>query len=370
MERTLCYVVDVRDSEPIMLINGRIGKDKDGNGVDCAKFQEELLFLDTLGKKRIRIHINSIGGEVYAGYSICSAILKTKTIVDTYNVGICASMAMSIYLMGRTRYWSDYSIGMIHNPAGGADKELSPITESLRKTIVSRTGLDDGKVSQMMNEETWFTSDEAKEMGICTVIENTYDLNIPRLKKTDNAEANFEKIKNIIASAHQPKSIQMSEVTALLNLSEAASEKAIAAEVKSIQASVEAKNTEITNLKSEVTKKEGEITAVKTELDSVKAELATVKTEKENALKAEAKVKGVELIKAAVKDGKVENKKESIEAWEAKAESDFAGTEALLKSIPMNKKAEKIEVGKVEGASHYNMAVAMAEINEKAKAKK
>ena len=59
-----------------MLINTHIGFDEtDGMGVDGAQFQRELLYLDSLGKKRIQVWINSIGGSVMEGYNIELAIL-------------------------------------------------------------------------------------------------------------------------------------------------------------------------------------------------------------------------------------------------------------------------------------------------------
>ena len=87
------YTIDIDSDEPIMLINKHIGFDLDeGQGIDGSLFQEELLKLDSLGKKRIQVWINSPGGVVMDGYNIFNAILKSKTKVDTYNVGIAASI--------------------------------------------------------------------------------------------------------------------------------------------------------------------------------------------------------------------------------------------------------------------------------------
>ena len=59
------YCIDPSADEPILLINKHIGSDeKDGIGIDGATFQQELLFLDSLGKKRIQVWINSMGGTV------------------------------------------------------------------------------------------------------------------------------------------------------------------------------------------------------------------------------------------------------------------------------------------------------------------
>ena len=74
----LLYTQDSTADEPIMLINKHIGySEKDGQGVDGSLFQEELLYLDSLGKKAIQVWINSPGGSVVDGYNIC--LLYTST---------------------------------------------------------------------------------------------------------------------------------------------------------------------------------------------------------------------------------------------------------------------------------------------------
>ena len=58
--------------EPIMLINREIGGDGDlFNYINGALFQEELLQLDNMGKKRIQIWINTVGGSMIR-YNIVS----------------------------------------------------------------------------------------------------------------------------------------------------------------------------------------------------------------------------------------------------------------------------------------------------------
>ena len=107
------YTIDAESDEPIMLINKHIGYDEsDGMGIDGAEFERELMTLDTMKKKRIQVWINSPGGMVLDGWSIYNSILKTKTKVDTYCVGIAASIAGVIFQAGRERNMADYGILM------------------------------------------------------------------------------------------------------------------------------------------------------------------------------------------------------------------------------------------------------------------
>ena len=105
-----------------MLINKHIGYDQEeGPGIDGAIFQQELLQLDNLGKKRIQVWINSPGGLVSDGYSIYTSILKSKTPVDTYAFGSVASIAAVIFQAGRRRRYRQVAGGARRWPVAGAN---------------------------------------------------------------------------------------------------------------------------------------------------------------------------------------------------------------------------------------------------------
>src|ERR1700761_7304409 len=116
------YVIDPAADEPIMLILQQIGNtcNEAGDiiewGVQGADFCKELLMLDMMGKTRIQIWINSIGGSVIDGYSILGAMLKANTRVDTYNIGVAASTAGWLFEAGKTRDMCDYATWMGHGP--------------------------------------------------------------------------------------------------------------------------------------------------------------------------------------------------------------------------------------------------------------
>ena len=141
------YTVDVASDEPIMLINTHIGDDPvDGMGIDGSIFQAELLALDQMGKKSIQVWINSVGGVVMDGYNICNAILKSQTRVDTYCVGMAASIAAVIFQTGRKRYMADYGILMYHEPYTENstiqdNPLLSNMNDSLATIVSNRSGM-------------------------------------------------------------------------------------------------------------------------------------------------------------------------------------------------------------------------------------
>ena len=101
-----------------------------------------------------------------------------KSRVVTINVGLSASMA-SFLLCGGTkgsRLALPNSRVMIHQPMGGAQgqaadiaivaKEILKTREKLNKIYVSHTGKDVESIERVMDRDTYFTAEEAKEFGV------------------------------------------------------------------------------------------------------------------------------------------------------------------------------------------------------------
>lgn len=178
------YTHYLDSDEPVMLIDAHIGFDSEmGMGINGHEFAQELMWLDTLGKNRIRIWINSPGGAVDEGFSIYNAMLMTETPVDTYNIGIAASTAGWIFEAGRRRYINDYAKIMIHNPfiqgdASSSDKKaLREIKHSICVAIASRSGHTEEQIAIMMDRETWVNADEALSSGFADEINNSSSFN-------------------------------------------------------------------------------------------------------------------------------------------------------------------------------------------------
>ena len=162
---------------PIMLINDDIGviKDNNGNvigGIDGKAWQEEFMYIDSLGKKSIEVRINSAGGSVLEGYNIFSAIDKAKTPTTTHNVGIAASIAGIIFLAGKDRVIEDYGQIMLHAPHSDSDedvnKQINAVKEQLT-TIISSKGKNID-ANQYMREETWIDATSAYINGFATKV--------------------------------------------------------------------------------------------------------------------------------------------------------------------------------------------------------
>lgn len=338
------YTIDASVDEPIMLIDRHIGyNEEDGHGIDGAAFARELMMLDGMGKKRIQIWINSPGGNVMDAYNIYNAMLRSTTKVDTYCVGIAASIAAVLFQAGRNRIMADYSYLMYHNPFGTENNAaLNAFRDSIIKMICQRSGVDEEKCLGMMKRTTWVSATEAVELKLCDTIEGSADYNKKRMAAVaveNNATGFYKEAGSIFNQLFKTQNVMpdFSKIANKLDLNEAASENAILKEIDKIENRAKKAENELEQAKKDLAQKELEI-------GKLNGVVNQHKTEKEAAETAAKKVQADALVKDAVKLNLIKNDSDTVAAWTDKATKDFEGTKLLIDSIPINKVANKIPV--------------------------
>lgn len=126
----------------------------------------------------INVHINSYGGVVSEGLAIYNTLknhkAKTRTIVD----GFACSAASVVFMAGEERLMNDASLLMIHNAwtyvSGNANElrkyadDLEKITQGSIEAYKARATIDEDKIKEMMDAETWILPSEAVEWGFAT----------------------------------------------------------------------------------------------------------------------------------------------------------------------------------------------------------
>jgi ATP-dependent Clp endopeptidase proteolytic subunit ClpP len=132
--------------------------------------------LDESKGKDIVVRINSVGGDVFEGMAIYNALLKHEGKVSVEIEGLAASMASIIMLAGDTVSASENSLIMLHNPSAGMQgeskdlKKRAELLDKMKTQMVSiyagKTDMAEKDVIKMMDEETWFTSAEAQNVGL------------------------------------------------------------------------------------------------------------------------------------------------------------------------------------------------------------
>lgn len=355
------YTVDFNADEPIMLINKHIGYSADqGVGIMGDQFQSELLALDAMGKRRVKVYINSTGGSVLDAYSIYSTMLHTKCKVDTYCMGICASSAALIFEAGSVRYISDFGMLMIHNVGEVTGEVEKMFNRSVNVMIAQKTGKTESETFNMMQNETWFDSSDAIEHGFADKIVVSASMNRPRLTQTVNDWALASNYLNKIVNKTEHK-MDLTKICNALELNPEASEGAV---LKAINALSDKKDKELNETKNSLSL----VTGAKNALDTKVEELEKAIDEKAVELVATklelAKNKAETLVDAYVAKGAV--KKESRGELVLQATNSFDTTEATLKAIPVIVKG--VDLTKVANETKTfptNAYSEMAEINKR-----
>jgi ATP-dependent Clp protease protease subunit len=139
----------------------------------------QLLFLDHDDPEAdIRLYINSPGGEVYSGMAIYDTMQMIRPDIQTYCVGMGASMA-AVLLAGGTpgkRFALPNSRIMIHQGSSGfrgnipdievQAKETFSVINKLTEILATHTGQPFDKVKEDTQRDYYMTGEEARAYGI------------------------------------------------------------------------------------------------------------------------------------------------------------------------------------------------------------
>ena len=139
----------------------------------------QLLFLQMEdGKKDVSIYINSPGGSVTAGLAIYDTMQFMTCDVNTYCLGMAASMGAVLLAAGTRgkRYALPNSDIMIHQVSGGAQGTASDVERTvefmykLKNRLIGilahHTGKTDEQVKIDSDRDYYMTAAEAKEYGL------------------------------------------------------------------------------------------------------------------------------------------------------------------------------------------------------------
>lgn len=232
----------------------RLFSEIDSEGYTLDKFLAEFDSLQSDDSiKKIEIEINSLGGSVFKGWPIITAIKgSTKpvtTIVDT----VAASMAALIFLAGHERVMYSYSQLMVH-PArytdGSTDDALTNTNQNIYDFLKGITKRAKDKIKSWLSKDTWFTAQQALDHGMATEViletipfQQAFHNNVRELVASGNYS-----VKNNLKSKYS----SMEEILNELNLKPEASEKEVTVKVQEMKNALVMKDQELTNRDSKI----------------------------------------------------------------------------------------------------------------------
>ena len=153
----------------------------------------QLLFLQMEdAKKDIHIYINSPGGSVTAGLAIYDTMKFVTCDVNTYCMGMAASMGAFLLCAGTKgkRFALPNSDIMIHQVSGGAQGTASDVERSVEfmyklnrrliRIIAENTGKPEEQVKKDADRDYYMTAAEACEYGLVDeVVQSRKELKNP-----------------------------------------------------------------------------------------------------------------------------------------------------------------------------------------------
>lgn len=150
----------------------------------CNIINSQLLYLDSIGNGSIKLYINSPGGDVYSGLAVYDVMNFIKSNVETYCIGMCASMAAILLSSGMKgkRYSLPHGKIMIHQPSGGTGgraqasdieivaNEIKKCKSELYEILSKNTGQPYDVIEKDSDRDCWKTANEAKEYGLIDTV--------------------------------------------------------------------------------------------------------------------------------------------------------------------------------------------------------
>ena len=140
--------------------------------------QAQLMFLDSVGKEDITMHIDSPGGSVKSGLSMVDVMDYINADIATVNTGMAASMGSVLLGAGTKGKRSSlrFSTTMLHQSSGGFSgniqdaeidwKEWQLVNEELFILLGKYCNKTPEQVKEDASRDFWLSADEAVKYGI------------------------------------------------------------------------------------------------------------------------------------------------------------------------------------------------------------
>lgn len=155
-----------------------------GWGITAKEFAEDLKNLGNVSNLHVRI--NSPGGSIMDGNAIYTTLRNHSANVHVSIDSVALSMGSVIAMAGDHIEMAENALMMIHNPWGvavGEAEEMrktADVVDKMKETLIGayvrKTGMGRDKISDMMDDETWFSADEAKELGFVDEVTGEIEL--------------------------------------------------------------------------------------------------------------------------------------------------------------------------------------------------
>lgn len=346
------------EDDAVIEIDGPIGEDFWGESENTTKaIRNKLKAIAGLKAKKIRVLINSLGGQVNHGIGIHDVLATHNAEIITDVIGMTASAATVIAQAGDTRKMSANALYLIHQPWSifinnvteleDSLEQLKKVNDTMLRVYVKRSGQPESKIRELMNESNgngkWIDAEEAKELGLIDEIYEPMKAAASIKDQIERLTNGPEELLNRLPEIPNSKIKMKTEVTKKTDGSEAAMEVS-ENEKKGLTAIITAARKFFGPSEEE---QEEKAKAEKAKADKAEAEKA-------EAEKAEAE-KAAEAAEKAEADKTDPDKTENVKTDPDKAKDEspeaIAKTEARMKELETENAELKSNLAKATAAS-------------------
>ena len=128
----------------------------------------------------IKIYIDSPGGDLIATFTMINSIKMSKTPVWTINIGAAYSGGFFTFIAGHKRFAYPLASFLFHEGSTGTSGDAGKFRnfadfykkelDNLKKVVLEYTDITEEDYEKHINDDWWFTAEEALEYGICDEI--------------------------------------------------------------------------------------------------------------------------------------------------------------------------------------------------------
>jgi ATP-dependent Clp protease protease subunit len=155
----------------------------------------------------IFLHINSMGGDLLAGFSVIDTIKNSRVPIVSIIEGNAASAATMISMVCHKRYITEHSFMLIHQLSSSCSGKFHEIQDDFQNdtkfmdllyTLYKQhTTMTDKKIKTVLLRDIWWSSDECMENGL---VDGLWDSNMTSMAVKSVCGSHFSTSKPLIES--------------------------------------------------------------------------------------------------------------------------------------------------------------------------
>lgn len=179
----MSYRIHAAGKKAEIFIYDSIGEDFFG-GVSAKQVVDDIKSFGRVDV--INVHLNSPGGEVFAGITMFNVLKQHPARIEVDIDGLAASIASIVAMAGDTVRMAKNAMLMIHDPmsfAIGTSEDfrtkaalMDQVKDNMVKTYAEKTGLTSEKIGELMSAETWMQAGDARELGFVDQLTDELDM--------------------------------------------------------------------------------------------------------------------------------------------------------------------------------------------------